>query len=261
VAQVFVDDLDELGVSPEDAHHLTDVLRLHAGERVVAGDGRGGWLLCRYRAPDNALRKAHRDGRNGGEGPASGDARHRRPAGGSAEVYGLLEAIGPLVREQAPDPRVVVGFVPVKGDRPELIVQKLTELGVDTIALLTSARAVVRWDRERTGRVVARLTRVARGAAAQSRRAWLPEVVGPLSIAELPPLVAPAELALAHPGADMAIPGTTAVAVGPEGGWDEEELREAQVLLGLSPRILRSETAAIAAGCLLCALRDGPLIS
>jgi 16S rRNA (uracil1498-N3)-methyltransferase len=152
-----------------------------------------------------------------------------------------------------------VGFAPVKGERPEWVVQKLTELGVDRIVVVRSARAVVRWDEGRETRAVDRLRRVACQAAAQSRRAWLPEVVGVVSLVEMRALVAPVALALAEPGADPPTSATTAVAVGPEGGWEESELDRGDPLVGLGPGILRAETAAVAAGVLLCAMRDGAM--
>jgi 16S rRNA (uracil1498-N3)-methyltransferase len=102
-----------------------------------------------------------------------------------------------------------------------------------------------------------RLRRVSREAAAQSRRAWLPEVDGILDAAGLAALAAPAPLALAQPGAPPPAQVTTAVAVGPEGGWDPAELADFPRHVGLGPGILRAETAALGAGILLCAFRDG----
>ena len=152
---------------------------------------------------------------------------------------------------------MVVGFVPVKGERPEWVVQKLTEAGVDRIVVMRSARSVVRWAGERGEHALDRLRRVAREAAAQSRRAWLPEVSGILDPAELAAALAPVPLALAQPGGGPPGVTTTAVAVGPEGGWDPGELETATERVGLGPGILRAETAAVGVGILLCALRDG----
>ena len=69
-----------------------------------------------------------------------------------------------------------MAFAPVKGERPEWVVQKLTELGIDRIVPLRTERSVVRWTGERGQATVERLRRVAREAAAQCRRVWLPEV-------------------------------------------------------------------------------------
>jgi 16S rRNA (uracil1498-N3)-methyltransferase len=136
------------------------------------------------------------------------------------------------------------------------VVQKLTEAGVDCIAVLGSARAVVRWDGDRLAKAMDRLARVAREAAAQSRRAWLPELAAYAGPGALATHVAPARLVLAQPGGPPLGAGTSAVAVGPEGGWDDAEVAGVPCV-GLGPTILRAETAALAAGLLMCALRAG----
>jgi 16S rRNA (uracil1498-N3)-methyltransferase len=225
---VYVTDLDRLDVDPADARHLAQVLRLRPGEPVVASDGGGLWRLCRI----------------------AGDA-HRH-----ASLTLALEADGPVLATAPPSHAVTVGFVPAKGQRPEWVVQKLTEAGVDHIVVLRSARAVVHWEDERAVRVVDRLRRVAREAAAQSRRAWLPKVTGVLGLDDLAGALAPSPLARAHPGAPPPDRQAPAVAVGPEGGWDPAEIANAP-LMGLGHHILRAETAAVAAGLLLCWLRDG----
>jgi 16S rRNA (uracil1498-N3)-methyltransferase len=228
---VYVDDLEQPDTLPEDAHHLTRVLRLRAGEAVVAADGRGRWRLCRYRGPV-------------------------AEAGG--RPVEVLEADGPVTFVPRPVPTVTIGFVPVKGDRPEWVVQKLTELGVDRIAVLRSVRSVVRWDGDRGAKALDRLRRVTREAGAQSRTPWLPELTGILDLAGLAAVGAPDSLALAHPGGDPPSVAMPALAVGPEGGWDNSELVSAQFpAVGLGPGILRAETAAVASGLLLCALRNG----
>ncbi|HXQ43215.1 MAG TPA: 16S rRNA (uracil(1498)-N(3))-methyltransferase [Acidimicrobiales bacterium] len=230
-AMVYVADLDRPTPDAADAHHLGHVLRLRPGEPVVAGDGLGRWRLTRYR----------------------GTARRPAPDGEP-----LLEADGPLTVVPRPTPPVTIGFVPVKGDKPEWVVQKLTEAGVDRIAVLRSARAVVRWEGDRAARSIERLRRVAREAGAQSRSPWLPEVVGVLDLAGLAGVVAPAPLALAHPGGDPPSVAMPAMAVGPEGGWDDSELTPGGFpVVGLGPGILRAETAAVASGLLLCAIRNG----
>jgi 16S rRNA (uracil1498-N3)-methyltransferase len=228
VAQVFVADVAALDVAPDDEHHLGQVLRLRAGEVVVASDGAGRWRACRF---------------TGGAARGSG----RAP---------VLEADGPVVTSVRVEPAVTVAFVPVKGDRPEWTVQKLTEAGVDHIVVLESRRAVVHWEGERRARAVDRLGRVAREAAAQSRRPWLPEVEGVLTLDDLGARLAPLPLALAQFGGDRPSIAAPALAVGPEGGWDPSETR-GRPLVGLGPQVLRAETAAVAAGLLLCALREG----
>jgi 16S rRNA (uracil1498-N3)-methyltransferase len=180
---------------------------------------------------------------------------------------------------------LTVGFVPVKGDRPEWAVQKLTELGVDRIVVLSSERNVVRWEGSRLASHLDRLQRVARAALMQSRQVWLPAVSGvvpvesflappgnggsPGSVAALPagtagelsgagcpPGVAVADMAGGPLGREV-----HTVLVGPEGGWSDEERdafgRSAVGVVGLGPAVLRAETAAVAAGVLMTALRAG----
>src|SRR5690606_13464725 len=158
---------------------------------------------------------------------------------------GALEPDGPAVVVPPPAWPVTVAAPPVKGDRPEWMVAKLTELGVDRIVLVETARSVVRWSGARSRRPGRRLGRGARGASMQSRRTRLPELVGPVPLAELAagragPVPSPAE-----PGAPPPAAGCRAVAVGPEGGWDPAELESMGPAVGLPGGVLRTETAAV----------------
>jgi 16S rRNA (uracil1498-N3)-methyltransferase len=212
-AHVFVDDLDGLVLASDDEHHLARSLRLRVGEVVTASDGRGAWRTTRW--------------------TGSG-----------------IEADGEVAVEPAAEPVLTVGFAPAKGDRPERVVRALTELGIDRLVPLTSARAVVRWDGDRARRHHDRLLRVAREAAMQSRRVWLPVVADVTPVGEL----VGAGAVLADPSGGPLSVTTPAVLVGPEGGWAPEELDGAPAV-ALGPTILRAETAAMAAGVLLADLR------
>jgi 16S rRNA (uracil1498-N3)-methyltransferase len=219
-AHAFVEDVDAPALADDDRHHLERVLRLRAGERFTVSDGRGRWRECRF---------------------------------------GLeVEPVDAVVVEVAPSPSVTVGFALTKGEKPEWAVQKLTEVGADRIVLFAAEHSVVRWDDERAGRALARLRRVAREAAMQCRRAWLPQVDGIVAFEE----------ALALPGAALADRGgappsldRATVLVGPEGGWSVGE-RDAATAAGvpaveIGPHVLRAETAAVVAGAVLAALRHG----
>ncbi len=153
------------------------------------------------------------------------------------------------------DPPITIAFAPAKGDRPEWVVQKLTELGVDRIVALETERSVVRWSMHRADHAMERLARVAREAAAQSRRAWLPELVGPDSLEALRARVA--GLALAERDGEPPTLERAAIAVGPEGGWGDAERALGLPSVRLGDGVLRAETAAIAAGALLAGLRSG----
>ncbi len=256
-AHVFVDDLSALplALSGSDVHHLSRVLRLRLGERVSVSDGQGTVQVCEW-------------------------------AGGPA-----LEPVGPPVRHRRPAPPVTVGFALTKGDHPERAVQKLTEVGADRVIVVMAARCVARWPATKQGHQIERLREVARQAAMQSRRAWLPVVDGPvpfldlvaelrrlepadlgrLGPADLGPLK-PTDLGRAGPVAGeraagsapvaLAVTGggpvslsTPTVLVGPEGGWTDEELAAVPHHVGLGAHVMRAETAAEAAGVLLAALR------
>jgi 16S rRNA (uracil1498-N3)-methyltransferase len=219
---VFVEDLTRVVLSDEDRRHLERVLRLRPGEEVTASDGEGGRRRLRYRGS------------------------------------GLVEADGDIEHHPAPAPAVTVGFALTKGERPEWAVQKLTEAGVDHIVPFVAARTVVRWDGEKGARQVVRLRAVARSAAMQSRRLWLPVIHDLVDFAAAVALAGDLGVsgaALAHPGGSPPSLLRPAVLVGPEGGFSDDELSCGLAAVGLGPGILRAETAAMAAGVLLCALR------
>ena len=218
-AHVFVDHLaDTVTLDGPEAHHLARVLRLRVGEVVTAADG-GAWRPYEV------------------AGTSGGRVR--------------LEAAGPAAVEPVLRPALAVAFSLTKGDKPELVVQKLTELGVERILPVLSERSVVRPDPGRAAADLSRWRRVALEAARQCRRSRLPEV------ADLAPLAALA----GHPGVVVAEREGTPIAdlgpppgdeilaiVGPEGGFapgEADALRPwARVRLG--PHVLRAETAAVA---------------
>jgi 16S rRNA (uracil1498-N3)-methyltransferase len=219
-AHVFVADLDAPVLDDSDGHHLLRVLRLAPGSDVTAGDGAGRWRPCRL-------------------------------AGGP-----VLEIAGATVDDPRAEPPITVAFALVKGERPELVVQKLTELGVDRVVPFVAGRSVVRWEPGRADRHVERWRAIARQAAMQCRRTWLPEVAPVAtfgSVAALPG-VALADPAGAPPALDRPV-----VLVGPEGGWTPEEGGAGLPTVRLAAHVLRAETAAITAGALLTALRAGLL--
>ena len=223
-AHVVVADLSSPEIDGEDAHHLRSVLRLRPGEAVGATDGSGGWRLCRF-------------------GP-----------GGSLEIDGEVE------RESRPVPILTVAFAPVKGDRPEWAVQKLTELGVDRIVLMHTDRSVVRWDETRAASHLDRLRKVARQALMQSRLCWMPQVVGVSEFSEVAAAGGAsvgASAALAAPGGSPPSLDFPTLLIGPEGGWSLAEEGSGLARVALGPAVLRSESAAVAAGVLLAALRAG----
>ena len=163
----------------------------------------------------------------------------------------MLDPSGDSVVVDRAEPRLTVAFVPVKGDRPELVVQKLTEIGVDHVVVCASDRSVVRWEGERAARHMDRLRRVAREAAQQSRRLWLPTV----EHGELDELASNGTVMADMGGRDLTA-GDQRVVIGPEGGWTDAERRSFDAV-SLGEHVLRAETAAITAGVLMTALRRG----
>jgi 16S rRNA (uracil1498-N3)-methyltransferase len=232
-AQVFVDDVSHPALSPKDAHHLGRVLRLRAGEEVIVSDGAGHWARTGW------------TGRGGAD--ALDPLREGSGPGGNGSVQ----------FEPAPDPALTVAFAPTKGERPEWVVQKLTELGIDRIVPLVSERSVVRWHGARGQGAVERLRRVAREAAGQCRRVWMPEISDVRSFHELEGLGRPGEVGLAQLSGDGLSPSQLVVAVGPEGGWSGDELASGLPTVGFGLSVLRAETAAVTAGALMVLLRTG----
>jgi 16S rRNA (uracil1498-N3)-methyltransferase len=180
---------------------------------------------------------------------SDGDGRWRLCAFGDP-----LEPSGPIEYDAPPEPRLTVALAVVKGERTEWAVQKLVELGIDAVIPFVADRSVVRWDHARSESHHLRLAKVARLAAMQSRRCTLPQ---------LEPLRSFAEVA-ARPGVALAdasgVPPSLSwpkVIVGPEGGWSTSERDIDLPRVRLAPTILRAETAAVAAGVVLVALREG----
>ncbi len=229
-AQVFVSDPAHPVAADEGVHHLGRVLRLRPGEEVIATDGLGRWARTAWRGT-SVLEPLHAAGGVGGDGTVQFEAR--------------------------PEPALTVAFAPVKGERPEWVVQKLTELGIDRIVPLLSERSVVRWSGARGRATVERLRRVALEAAAQCRRVWLPEVFDTVRFGDLQDLGGPGEVVLAQLSGDRPTVFQHVVAVGPEGGWSMVELASGLPTVGFGLSVLRAETAAVTAGALLASLRTG----
>lgn len=217
---VFVSDLSDPVIDDEDRHHLTRVLRLRDGDPITIGDGFGSW----------------RTGLMGSE----------------------VGSLGPILHVEKREPQITIAFSLIKGERPELVIQKLTELGVDVILPFTSERSVARWTTQREAKQLVRMRKIARSASMQSKRAWLPEVLEPADFAaviQLPNVVA------ADRGGDYPSLAYPTVMVGPEGGWSDAELERLPRRIALGDHVLRAETASIVAGGVLTAMRAGLIAS
>lgn len=214
-----------------DSHRLLHVLRLSPGDELMLFDGRGRSRPARIAAI------------------AAGEVR--------------LQWTGP-VGEPTVAARVEIAAAIPKGRRVDVMVEKLTELGVARYSPLLTERGVVR--PEAGGGKVARWQAIAEEASRQCRRDDVMEVAAPRSLADWLAGIAPGTvLHHAHPAPDAAPvaslrcepgAGPRAFAVGPEGGWTDAELAGLSAAgsraLQLGPRILRVETAAIVVA--VCAL-------
>jgi 16S rRNA (uracil1498-N3)-methyltransferase len=203
-----------LRLPADEAHHVLRVLRARTGDALEVVDA------------DRRLFAAELRG------------------GGEAAILEALEA---------PDENAEVSLyqaVP-KGGRMDLVVEKATEVGVTRIVPLVTQRGMVE---PRTGKVE-RWQRVAEAAARQSLRLRVPEVPGPVPFAEAVRQTGEGGVLLHNdPGLEPledVVGSPTALFVGPEGGWSEEELRLAGVaglaFAQLGPYRLRSETAGMVA--------------
>jgi 16S rRNA (uracil1498-N3)-methyltransferase len=214
----------EIALDESAASHATRVLRLRVGAALTLFDGRGG------------------------EYPAT----LLTIAGGRVTVRTGAH----LAREAEPPFPLVLGQALAKGERMDLVVQKAVELGATALQPLSTARSEVHLDAERAAKRVAHWQGVVRAACEQSGRNRLLEVRSPLALeAWLARPTAPHRLVLAADGAPLAaLPrpaGGLALLIGPEGGLAPEELSLAEaagfVRASLGPRVLRTETAAVAA--------------
>jgi 16S rRNA (uracil1498-N3)-methyltransferase len=210
----LVDDLAAPALSDADRHHLARVRRLRDGAPLTVGDGAGSFRPVAF--------------------------------GPSLVVAGAIESV------PAPTPSITVGFALTKGDKPELVVQKLTEIGVDVIVPFVAERSITRWDAPKAARNLARWRAIAREACAQAHRPHLPLVADVVGFAEA--AAGGAALADRDSSARSPEPGI-AVLVGPEGGWSAAERAAVPGRVHLGPHVLRAETAALVAGALLVAHR------
>jgi len=215
-----------------EGHHAARVRRVRPGERVDVTDGAGNLAECVVDALD-------------------------------ADVVRLAVLARRTV--PAPSPRVVVAQALPKGDRGELAVEMLTEVGVDVVVPWSAARCVTQWRGERGQRSLEKWRSHAREAAKQARRAWLPEVRAAASTADVAALLGTASLGVVlHESADeplagLAVPadGEVVLVVGPEGGITGDEVdafRSAGArVVRLGDSVLRASTAGTAAAAVVLA--------
>ena len=209
------------------AAHLVRVLRLQQGDACVLFNGDG-----------------H-------------DYAARLSSVGKREVLADIQSAQAIANESPLHLTLVQGIA--RGEKMDLILQKATELGVAAIIPVMAERTEVKLDAERTAKRMTHWRSVVVSACEQSGRASIPGLAQPLGLAQGAAAIAEdcMKLTLDLLGEDslasLHAPASrrVAVAIGPEGGWsprDRETLRQAGFGgLRLGPRILRTETAGLAA--------------
>jgi 16S rRNA (uracil1498-N3)-methyltransferase len=217
-------------VDGADARQIHSVLRLREGDRIAALDGTGCMLVVQI-----------------------ADASKE-------EVVGDVVQVCPLDTE--PKVKLTIAQALPKADKLEFIIQKGTELGVVKFDVITTARTVARPPDDRMDRRLARWRSIAKEAAEQSCRAVVPEVTGITSLGGLLPKISEFDLAICLWEDENKtnirrilnqnrVVGSILIVVGPEGGLEEEEVRQMEAagakVATLGRRVLRCETAAIAA--------------
>jgi 16S rRNA (uracil1498-N3)-methyltransferase len=214
----LVPSLDVSVLDGPEGHHAADVARLRVGESLLLSDGRGGMASAVVRAAGRGRLEV-----------STVDSWYVDP----------------------PTPRLVVAQGIAKRDRGELAVQAMTEVGVDEIVPWAAARSVARWKDDRP---LERWRVIAREAAKQSRRAWLPVVSPVVSTPALAPrvtLVLDASADARLSTVDIPARDEIVLVVGPEGGVAPEELAAfvaaGAVPVRLGDTVLRTSTAGVAA--------------
>lgn len=215
---------DTVLLEGDEARHAVVVRRTAVGEQVVLADGAGTAATCVVTATTKST---------------------------------LTAAVETVRHEPRPTPSVTVVQAIPKGERAELAVEVLTEIGADRIVPWAAARCVGVWRGERAAKSLAKWRATARESGKQSRRAWLPEVTAMASTADVAGMIGEVDLAVVlHEDATAslaALPVESAasilVVVGPEGGLTDEELTafEAAHVVRLGRPVLRTSTAGVAA--------------
>ncbi len=218
-------------VDGDEAHHAV-VKRIRVGEQVSLTDGAGTSAVVTVAATDKT------------------------------SFSGTVDSLAGTEPEL---PRVVVVQAIPKGERGELAVEMLTEVGVDLIVPWAASRCVAVWKGERADRSLAKWRATAREAAKQARRAWFPEVAEPVTTSQVVELLGNASVpvvlheAASGPLADLPVPGRgeIVIVVGPEGGITDEELAAFSTVgaepVRLGSSVLRTSTAGVAATAALLA--------
>lgn len=221
-------------LGPGAGHHIARVLRMRVGDELVVFNGRGG----EWRAVIESVNK---------------QTVTVRPTG-------FTET------NRTPGLEIHLGLPLIKGDRMDYALQKATEMGAASISLVDYERNEVRLNQQRMARKADHWRGVIVGACEQCGLNRVPELHGPISLADM--LTASADLRLvAHPGestvdADaVRAAGSVLLLSGPEGGFSNDETARCRDAgfraFALGRRVLRAETAPVALMAALFTLGGG----
>ena len=222
---------ESVALEGPEGHHAAVVRRLTAGEGIVLTDGAGTRLV----------------------GTVTATAKRS-----------LTVSVSTVTSVERPAPSVTVVQALPKGDRGELAVELLTEVGADVVVPFAAERSLARWRGERATKALERWRSTAREAAKQSRRAWWPEVTEPAGLDEVCARVRSAALAVVlHEGGGVPLASLPSgwsdvlLVVGPEGGLTDAELDALRgagaAVVRLGEEVLRTSTAGAAATAALLA--------
>ncbi|MGG5255000.1 16S rRNA (uracil(1498)-N(3))-methyltransferase [Neobacillus sp. SM06] len=217
-------------LSGEDRNHIRNVMRMQPGDSIICVDSEGKSALCKITA--------------------------------LTEEQVIAEVVKKLDEDTELPVRITIASGLPKGDKLEWIIQKGTELGAHAFMPFAAARSVVKWDDKKAAKKVERWLKIAKEAAEQSHRTFLPDVFNPVSFKTMLELSSQYDYKLAAFEEESRKGETSTFAatlkkmqkgesllllVGPEGGLTDEEINRLKekefAICGLGPRILRAETA------------------
>lgn len=218
-----------LTISGDDAHHMIQVMRMTPGDEV--------YIVAEGVTYTTSLVE-----------------------GTSKSVLLQIKEQHPQSNEMPIKVSIVCGLP--KGDKLELITQKATELGMHTLYPFEAKRSIVKWDKQKNEKKIARLQKIAKEAAEQSHRSFMPHIHNPITLKELLEIAKSYDVRFVADEEDAKLENrqkfaeqlkkvydksSILIVFGPEGGLDRQEIttlleNEFQPI-SLGPRILRTETA------------------
>lgn len=227
---------DTVTITGEDVKHISRVMRSKIGDEVIVSDGVARVGIAKIIAMDVQQVQAN-----------------------------IIEW---LASQSEPRVQVTIAQSLPKGDKMEVVIQKCTEIGAATFLPFLSSRTVVQYDNKKEAKRSERWRKIAKEAAEQAHRDVIPQVLPPVTWKQLLSTFSGYDLVcfcyekeegkqlrdIVAPfvkGMDENRQYRVAIVVGPEGGFTEQEVEEAEganaIAIGLGARILRTETAAMAA--------------